>query len=298
MPNFNLIAIATLVACSTERPILIAPQTNFEVLRSARPNDPTFPDKSQWLIRSCCPKQSNAIALPETPAACRELERMIEDAPRRELFDDWGPNCYQAISTESLKRALPKDPFDVSRMLVRRDGTAPTITLLFEELIQEEPPQHGAPLRGPSEFLVDALALVGDDELLVLAAELSSNDSRRMHWAVYVLGVAAAVPLAPSTAHAALDHIAEIFNDLLGTRAREAITTWDTSSRAEIDERALRLLEHPREDAIQLLARRRSFCSSVAGWALLASFAHDPDPTIAHLARRAIADRRQRCADR
>lgn len=287
------VAIALLVSCSTERPIHVPPQTNFEALRStAREVPPPFPNRGHWLIEACCPKKVQLEPYPEAAAACRELTRLIETAPSYELFDGWGPTCYQVISKQSLLRAITTDSSAASWAISVLDGSAATTSLLFEELAKREPPLDGETLDASTKDLLETLALVGDDEVPVLERELKGEDRRRRHWAVYALLVAAEAPLAPARATQELARLAEA-PDLLGTRASAAVRRW--RDRPDVETEALRLLDRPRESVIQLLARRRSFCSSTSATTILATFARDPDLALAYLARKAIAERHHRC---
>ena len=320
--------VVLLIACSTNEQS--QPQTNFDLL--LRPDTQSraqlpYRDRVHALVDVCCPLEP--IRLGDRPpleraAVCRELQRSVEHGEPA-LSSPWGPECHEAVPTDSLLLGLRSSKrgdqrVAIAQLLAERDPSEHLQRAMFRELVT---------LRVPSEnpdTLVDtlslALAMGGEDELKVIAESLHSSDAAERLWATHVLALAMRFPLELPDLRPTLEALTHDPDWRIRERARQATdqprlwpsTNRDTSAGGVVGivipaDRATSPYEpfdeltsfrgyrdHARDLlAIKLFAKRRFFCDSKVATTILAMLERTDDLHVSHLAKHASRLRWKRC---
>lgn len=331
-------AIVALVACANIESN--QPQTNFDLARTKAIQHGVrlpYANASEALIDTCCPLKPWKERPFEVVAACRELQRTVEAGGDAPSFT-WGPQCREAIPTESLLISLrhPKRQDERASMVQRlaeRDPDDKLQRALFQELLSLTMPSDDPAVSGVDDTsrilprtLTVALAAGGEPELQFVAERLRSADSQERLWATHIFAYATSFPLDLPDALPLLEELARDPDRRIAERARHAANQYRLWATADLDAWAGRAadISVPSLDAkkrryaptnllmeillaqdldqkllaIQLFGRRRVFCQSTVATTVLAMLAKDGDPQISHLAQRAVLLRRERCGAR
>lgn len=321
------LVLVWLVACGASSD----PKTNFELMHRFDYRGPRkpYPTYVEGLVDVCCPLEPwDPIVVrlvPEHDAACRALQWNVESGGSAPSIP-WGPECHEAVSTESLITGL-KHPertqrVAIARLLAERDPSAHLQRAMFRELLTLRVPTEEP---GVDDTLVEALTIAlaagGDDELQSIAESLHSNDATERLWSTHVMARAMAFPLALPELGSTLEALTHDPDWRTRERARRATAEhrkWygmDRDSTAgdiagisipadhDSPHAPFNDLTRYRSDrdqsrnvlATTLLARRRFFCDSKVATAILAMLEHSDDMRASHLAKHARRLRWERC---
>lgn len=317
-----VLLLSLLVACASdaERPSTL---TNFE--ETLPPQYDRIGHRGQryedQLAALCC-RERLAGELPETPAACRQLEREIEGRPRL-VYLLKGSQCRDRISVDVLLNAVTRSGGDAAvSELIEREPSDTIQHTLFRQLRNRDLPSVEGELAQEQilrrlnvrELLV-ALAAGGEDEIRVISKYLDSAYQPERRWAAHVMMYATSLPLDLPELLPVLDRLSKDGDPEVQKRASRAASqyrgwaTIDHESAAEVAVGGIGRQEPPgaalgylstsygdTRFLIQLFGRRRVFCDSRVANSALRVLAHADEDDIRDLARRSLDLRRRRCS--
>ncbi len=305
------------------------PKTNFDVIQpyeTRGPREP-YPTYVEGLIDRCCPLKPWHSPPPERAAVCRALQWNVEDGGDAPSMR-WGPECHEAIPTESLLLGLrnPKrsnQRVAIAQLLAERGPSEHLQRALFRELLTLQMPSNDP---GVDDTLVNALtcalATGGEAELKPIAESLHSSNATERLWAAHVLALAMRFPLDLPEVLPTLEALTHDPDWQIRERARQAIDQsqlWSSTNRDSSAGGVLGILipvdramspyepfddltsfrasqDHSRSLlATKLFAMRRFFCDSKVATTILAMLERSEDLSLSHLAKHATRLRWKRC---